>query len=301
MKETLHLIRSQSVVLVDLFAAAFLFIFVAFLMLYTMFLLSIDQIETKGTGGWKVFGGIPFTTEEVTAGLSLHAEQWADEAFVEFHADRIVTYARTYRQPDVFDMRNGADPEAHMRAFLRTVRRDHERLGPTAMSEAGYGNDDRPTVSMYVFDSRFYYEGRDLIQEYEFSWAEFAVPRSDGAPGLAGGDGDGDGGGSNSIDPERYSADWQNILSDLNRVRDQRAVPSEATSKVTPLQGAVLDEEEITILLLEAETDEDLIIDRLLPFLFLLVIVPVVAEGVPIYRKMRARWRLRAAFRSRSA
>lgn len=295
MKETLQLLRSQSVVLVDLFAAAFLFIFVAFLMLYTMFLLSIDQIETKTTGGWKVFGGIPFTIEKVTQGLVLHSEQWANEAFVEFHDDRIVTYARTYRQPEVFDMRNAADPEAHMRAFLRTVRRDHERLGPTAMVEAGYGYKDRPSVSMYVFDSRFYYEGRDLIQEYNFSWSEFAVPRAEGAAELAGG------GGSNLIDSEQYSADWQNVLSDLNRLRSQRAAPGGAPSKVTPLQAEVLDEQEITILLLEAQTEEQFFIDRLMPFLVLLVLVPVFAEGVPFYKKMRAKRRLRAAFLARNA
>ena len=91
------------------------------------------------------------------------------------------------------------------------------------------------------------------------------------------------------------------MLSDLNRLRSQRAAPGGAPSKVTPLQAEVLDEQEITILLLEAQTEEQFFIDRLMPFLILLVLVPVFAEAVPFYKKMRAKRRLRAAFLARNA
>lgn len=301
MNETLNQIRTQSVVLVDMFAAAFLFIFVAFLMLYTMFLLSIDQIENKTSGGWKAFSAQPFTTQEVTEGLERHAVDWVDQAFVEFHADRIVTYARTYREPDVFDMSNGADPENYMRAFLRTVRRNYERLGPTSMSLDGYGWPDRPHVNMYVLDSRHYYQGRDLIQENDFSWAEFAVPSLENGAAGASGDGDETGAGDGSITAEDYTEDWQDILSGLNQVRNRTVDPQAQAESVTSLSVVPMDEREITLRMLQVEEDLQPVIDRLLPLLWLLVIVPLAAETHPHVRQLLARIRLRRALAQRNA
>jgi len=288
MRQTLTLLRSHSVVLVDMFAATFLFIFVAFLSLYTLFLLSVEQVDNQSAGGWKVISASPFDTRFMTEALVDHAENWADEAFVEVHRNRLVTYARTYRRPETFNLSQGADPESHLLDFMTTVKRNFERLGPTIMAERGYGNAIVPSINIYVFDSRHYYEVRDLIQERSFSWAEFAIPSDPSA------EGENDGPPSGSIDASTYSQRWAKVLSTLQTVEDQRRTDS-ASSRVVPLQLVELDEQVITVRLLEAETEEEVVVDRLVPVLFLVLIIALAAEAVPYYRQSRARVRLKRA------
>jgi len=174
MNETLRLIRMQSVTLVDIFAAAILFIFVAFLVLYINFLTTTEAENASDPGGLKTVRGSPYSYSDFREALDDHVSRWREKEFLEMRRDTIVMHLRGTAGPEEVSIsRIDADPSI-LDNYLDRVEKNWDTLGAPYVS-TNY-RPFSPHVTMFVYSSWNYYDLRDRIEERGFSWSEVTVP-----------------------------------------------------------------------------------------------------------------------------
>lgn len=298
MRQMLSLLRLQSTVLVDIFAASFLFVFVAFLALYTQFLMSVEKAQNPSPGGLKAVDGIPFTYQTFIDGFMIHRDRWKDEDFIELRGNGIVVYTRTYPEPKSLAVDDPKQIAVYLGEFLDEVARNFDRLGPPLLATGA--EREKPIVAIYVLDSRHYYLARDVIQEREFGWSEFAVPGGSDNGTIAGD-------GSGAVDADAFVNEWTRIIDEIARLHDTE--PPETTPELPAVESGVitLSPEQLQWLPIEALpiTDKAITIVLLNPeakveprnwlaiVLAVIVAVLVAAEVAPALRRKLALRRFR--------
>jgi len=211
MKHALQLLRQQSVILVDIFATSFLFIFLAFLTQFVRYQMSLEaDSSANGSSGLRLVGGAPFTYERIVNGLRQHEANWRSGSWVELYADRLKVYTRSYRDPRTVSFEPETPPRQELARFFDTVQKDAERFGPAApyASTSSKPNPDRrPHINLLIFNQNLYYAVRDEVQRRRFHWAEFIVPVMPSPSSIpAAGVGGGAGGSAPNIDEVSHAA-----------------------------------------------------------------------------------------------
>lgn len=314
MKSIKSMMRQQSLILVDIFAASFLFIFVAFLAMFLKYLASFEAGSPSTTNGLKAYSGQPFTSEFAERGMQIQSDNWRHGAFVEVYADKIVTYSRSYERPKVYKSTNALTAKFPFESFLDDVAKDLKRFGAIVEAPGAGRNElkNRPGLAVYIFHTRHYYGLRDAIQERKYYWEEFVIPidpkeQSEIADGQ---NNDAKKGNSSSnrdisISPSAQDAKWDSIIDEVQEYRE--ASEARTTSSVPPPVSLnqpstkkELDDEEIQLLVVELLVEENDAPPDVRRSLIFVVIVGVLficlMESRRVLSRAWGRYRLRSLY-----